>query len=135
MIWVFIPVLNMIDITLSALPNVRQQSTLPRLSSNQFGEEIKDKSPLIREQFNIDNPFTAKAPKILVKANHVICFRRCLLKRSGINPLKPGQKRRDVMPSHGLRKFFITECDKANIKLHSKGIPFWSQITKPRYVH
>jgi hypothetical protein len=38
-----------------------------------------------------------------------------LLKRSGINPLKPGQKRRDVMTSHGFRKFFITECDKANI--------------------
>jgi integrase len=30
-----------------------------------FGEELKDKSPLIREQFNIDNPFTVQAPKFL----------------------------------------------------------------------
>jgi integrase len=79
-----------------------------------FGEEIKDKSPLIREQFNIDNPFTAKAPKFLSKRTMSYVFED-LLKRSGVNQLKPGQKRRDVMPSHGLRKIFITECDKANI--------------------
>jgi hypothetical protein len=30
-----------------------------------FGEEIKDKSPLIRERFNIDDPFVAKAPKFV----------------------------------------------------------------------
>ena len=65
-----------------------------------FGEEIKDKSPLIREQFNIDNPFTAKAPKFLSKRTVSYVFED-LLKRSGVNPLKPGQKRRDVMPSLG----------------------------------
>jgi integrase len=28
-----------------------------------FGEQITDKSPLIREKFNIENPFVANAPK------------------------------------------------------------------------
>ena len=79
-----------------------------------FGEELKDKSPLIREQFNIDNPFTVKAPRFLSRRMMTHIFED-LLKRSGVNPLPPGQKRRDVMTSHGLRKFFITECDKANI--------------------
>jgi integrase len=30
-----------------------------------FGEELKDNSPLIRERFSIDNPFTIQAPKFV----------------------------------------------------------------------
>jgi integrase len=79
-----------------------------------FGEELNDKSPLIREQFNIDNPFTVRAPRFLSKRMMTHIFDD-LLKRSGVNRIQPGQKRRNVMTSHGFRKFFITECDKANI--------------------
>jgi integrase len=79
-----------------------------------FGEELKDKSPLIREQFNIDNPFTVKSPRFLSRRMMAHIFDD-VLKRSGINQLQPGQKRRDVMTSHGFRKFFITECDRANM--------------------
>jgi integrase len=76
-----------------------------------FGEELKDKSPLIREQFNIDNPFTVQAPKFLSQRMMTFMIED-LLKRSGVNPLSEGQKRRLVMRSHGFRKFFITQCDK-----------------------
>jgi integrase len=79
-----------------------------------FGEELKDKSPLIREQFNIENPLTVKAPKPLSSRMMSHIFDDAL-KRAGVNMMQPGQKRRAVMSSHGLRKFFITECDKANI--------------------
>ena len=84
-----------------------------------FGEEIKDKSPLIREQFNIDNPFTVKAPHFLSSRMMSHIFDDAL-KRSGVNPHQPGHKRRAVMASHGLRKFFITECDKANMNFTAR---------------
>jgi hypothetical protein len=60
-----------------------------------------------------------------------------LLKRSGVNQLKPGQKRRDVMPSHGLRKFFITACDKANISYTVREFLSGHKLPNldPSYVH
>lgn len=40
-------------------------------------------------------------------------------KRSGVNQVKPGseenERRREVMTSHGFRKFFINQCDKAHL--------------------
>ena len=88
-----------------------------------FGEELKDKSPLIREQFNIDNPFTANAPNFVSLRMMSYIFED-VLKRSGVNQIKAGHDirgrgsgsgRRDVMSSHGFRKFFITQCVRANI--------------------
>ena len=79
-----------------------------------FHEEIKDKSPLIREQFNIDNPFTIQAPKFL--SNRMLCFVvEDALKRAGVNQITIGNKRRVVMRTHGFRKFFINQCDRANM--------------------
>ena len=79
-----------------------------------FHEEIKDKSPLIREEFNIDNPFTAQAPKFLsIDSVHRLIVD--VLKRSEVNQIQVGDKRRQVMKTHGFRKFFITQCDKANM--------------------
>jgi integrase len=79
-----------------------------------FGEELKDKSPLIREQFNIDNPFTAKAPRFLSPRMMSFVIED-VLKRSGINQIRVGNERRDVMCTHGFRKYFITQCDKAHM--------------------
>jgi integrase len=79
-----------------------------------FGEEIKDKSPLIREQFNIDNPFLVNAPKFLSRRNMSHLFED-VLKRAGINQVRPGHKKREVMTSHGLRKFFFHQCERANL--------------------
>ncbi len=79
-----------------------------------FGEEIKDKSPLIREQFNIDNPFLVNAPKFLSRRTMSHLFED-VLKRGGINQVRPGHKKREIMTSHGLRKFFFNQCEKANL--------------------
>jgi integrase len=77
-----------------------------------IGEELKDKSPLIRDRFSQDNYF--KAPKFLTLRAMSLLFEE-VLKKAGVNHLKPGQKKREVMRSHGLRKFFITQCDKSHM--------------------
>lgn len=94
-----------------------------------FGEELKDKSPLIREQFNIDNPFTANAPKFLSPR---MMFRiiEDVLKRSGVNQVKVGNDRRDVMTSHGFRKFFINQCNKASL-----GYTTWKHLAGHKLAH
>ena len=79
-----------------------------------FGEEIKDKSPLIREQFNIDKPYFVKAPKFVSIRTLSLLFED-VLKRSGVNQIRPGNKKREVMTSHGFRKFFINQSEKANL--------------------
>jgi hypothetical protein len=38
-----------------------------------------------------------------------------VLKRSGVNQIRPGNKKREVMTSHGFRKFFINQSEKANL--------------------
>lgn len=83
-----------------------------------FGEEIKDKSPLIREQFNIDNPFLVNAPKFLSRRTISHLFED-VLKRAGINQVRPGHKKREIMTSHGLRKFFFQQCERANLNYTS----------------
>lgn len=67
-----------------------------------FGEELKDKSPLIREQFNIDNPFTVKAPRFLSSRMMSFIFED-LLRRSGVNQTNVGNvvQVKAVMTSHG----------------------------------
>jgi hypothetical protein len=38
-----------------------------------------------------------------------------VLKRAGVNQIATGNKRRQVIRTHGFRKFFINQCDKVNI--------------------
>jgi hypothetical protein len=79
-----------------------------------FHEEIKDKSPLIREEFNIDDHLRVKYPRFL--SQRMFCFIvEDVLKRAGVNQITVGNNRREVMRSHGFRKFFITQCDKAHM--------------------
>jgi integrase len=68
------------------------------------GEELKDKSPLIREQFNPDNPFTINTPRFVSRKTIEYILTRAL-KQSGVR--KPGE----VHMSHGFRKFFINQCE------------------------
>jgi integrase len=82
-----------------------------------LGDELKDSAPLIRDKFNVDDPFTAMAPKFLSIRMLSFIFED-VLKRAGVNQAavtKPKWKKRDVMRSHGFRKFFITQCDKAHM--------------------
>jgi site-specific recombinase XerD len=72
-------------------------------------EEIKDKAPLIREQFNKDNPFTSNSPRFVSEKGieHLIDN---ILAKSGVR--KPG-----IMHlSHGFRKYFMTECERSGMK-------------------
>ena len=74
-----------------------------------YGEKLTDKSPLIREQFNVNNPFTINSPKSITwKGIEYIIDQT--LKRSGVR--KPGV----VHMSHGLRKFFLTKCEGTSMK-------------------
>jgi integrase len=85
------------------------------------GEDIsKEKSPLIRDKFQWDNYFKAPKPISIYTLSHIFGD---VLKRAGVNQPAAAalasksryQSKRDVMRSHGFRKFFITQCDKANI--------------------
>ncbi len=78
-----------------------------------IGEQLKDKSPVIRDKFSVDNYF--KAPKFLSTRAISLLFEEAL-KKAGVNQInKPGQKKREVMRSHGFRKFFITQCDRSGM--------------------
>jgi integrase len=77
-------------------------------SRKRSGEQIHSGSPLIREQFNKDNPFTINAPRFLSEKGieHLI---ENILKRSGA-------RNKEVHLSHGFRKFFMTSCEKSGMK-------------------
>ena len=80
------------------------------------GEELSDKSPLLRNKVTVDNPFTAKASKpVSLRALELII--EGLLKQTGIAVgagvgVGAGKQ---VMRTHGMRKFFINQLDKANV--------------------
>jgi hypothetical protein len=83
-----------------------------------LGETIKNSSPLIREMFNIDNPFVIDSPKICTLRMMELALEQAL-KKSGVNQRTVTQakgSRRSIMRSHGFRKFAITMMDKANVK-------------------
>jgi integrase len=68
------------------------------------GEQLNDKSPLIREQFNTDNPFTIDSPRFMSEGGIEYMVAHAL-ERAGVR--KPGE----VHMSHGFRKFFENQCE------------------------
>jgi len=88
------------------------------------GEKLSDESPLIREQFNPDEPFKAKHAKpIATQTIHKILTKK--LVQSGIrttvhtgNDGRSGARmeiRKDVPVIHGFRKFFNTALMNADV--------------------
>jgi len=72
-----------------------------------FGDPLKPTAPLIREQFDITNPFAAQSPRPI--AHRTVEFNiSTILKRSGL-------KTKEVARSHGFRKFAITQMIKAKV--------------------
>jgi integrase len=73
------------------------------------GEKLESKSPLIREQFNVDDHIRIQYPRFVSEKGmeHIIDN---ALKRSGV------RKPREVHLSHGFRKFFITQCESSPMK-------------------
>lgn len=90
-----------------------------------IGEQLKDKSPLIRDKFGIENYF--RAPRFLSIRAISLLFEEAL-KKAGVNQLKPGQKKREVMRSHGFRKFFITQCDRSGMSFTVREYPSGHQL-------
>jgi integrase len=84
-----------------------------------FGDPLKSTSPLIRDKFSVDNPFTAQAPRLLSLRSISLLFEE-VLKHAKINPIIPGQKKRAVATSHGFRKFFVTQCDKSGMSFTTR---------------
>jgi integrase len=78
-----------------------------------FGEELKDKTPLIREQFNIDNPFTIQSAKLRSERTIIYAVEQ-VLKRSGVN------KTGEVMRSYGFRKFYVSQMIKVNVNYNAR---------------
>jgi integrase len=72
-----------------------------------FGDPLKDKAPLIREQFDIYDKFQASYPKP-VRYGGIIWIMGELLKRSGM-------KNSSVMQTHGFRKSAISMMIKAKV--------------------
>jgi hypothetical protein len=68
---------------------------------------------LIREKFNIENPFVANASKF-ISTRMIALLLEDLLKRAGINQLTTKRKR-EVHISHGMRKMFLSICDRASM--------------------
>jgi integrase len=77
-----------------------------------FGEPLADKAPLIREQFDINDRFQAAYPRPVRYAG-IVWIMGQLLKRSG-------GKSKDVMRSHGFRKFAITQMIKAKVDYNTR---------------
>jgi integrase len=77
-----------------------------------YGETITAKSPLIREQFDIRVTFEAARPRFVkIRGLETIMFR--LLRRSETNT-------QEVMRSHGLRKFFVSQCIKSQMDYNAR---------------
>jgi integrase len=77
-----------------------------------FGDPLKKTAPLIREQFNISDPVRAPRPRFI--SHHVIVYIILqVLQRSGL-------KTEEVMRSHGLRKFYVSQCIKAKVDFNAR---------------
>lgn len=72
-----------------------------------FGDPLKPTSPLIREQFDIDDPF-AGIHANPVQHRSIEYIVNTIIKRSGFNT-------KEVARSHGLRKFAVTQMIKAKL--------------------
>jgi integrase len=73
------------------------------------GEELKDKSPLIREQFNTENPFTVNSPRFVSESGIEYILTHAL-KQAGV------RKPKEIHATHGFRKFFKTQCEYSGMR-------------------
>lgn len=78
------------------------------------GERIKDDAPLIREEFDINDEIHAARPRHLSYFLFRLMVQK-LRKKSGVIEKLPKRTQRQVMESHGFRKFFQTEAIKGGM--------------------
>ena len=84
-------------------------------------EKVRPESPLIREQFDRDNPDKARSPRLL-PLNTLSVLLRKLLIVAGIRSIEHltetktnGRLRKEVKASHGFRKFVTTNMIRAKV--------------------
>jgi integrase len=77
-----------------------------------FNDPLKPTSPLIREQFDISDPFACHHPRA-VKHRAIEYIINNIIKRSGV-------KTKEVARSHGLRKFCISMMIKAKVDFNTR---------------
>ena len=78
-----------------------------------FGDPLEKRAPLIREQFEINDPFTAANPKPISERTVGFIITE-ILKRSGL-------RSKDVTRAHGFRKFAISTMIKAKVDYNTRG--------------
>ena len=78
------------------------------------GERIKEDAPLIREEFYINDEIHAARPRHLSYFLFRMMVQK-LRKKSGVIEKLPKRTQRQVMESHGFRKFFQTEAIKSGM--------------------
>lgn len=84
------------------------------------GERIKEEAPLIREEFDINDEIHAARPRHLSYFLFRMMVQK-LRKKSGVIEKLPKRTQRQIMESHGFRKFFQTEAIKDGMNpLYSK---------------
>jgi integrase len=76
-----------------------------------FGEELKPDAPLIREQFDVNDPGKIRRPKLLAE-DSFLSLVKLILKRSRM-------RSKNVKQSHGFRKFAVTQMVKAKVDFDS----------------
>lgn len=77
-----------------------------------FGDPLEKTAPLIREQFEINDPFVAANPQSISErtVGYIITE---ILKRSGL-------RSKEVMRAHGFRKFAISTMIKAKVDYNTR---------------
>lgn len=78
------------------------------------GERIKEDAPLIREEFDVNDEIHAARPRHLSYFLFRMMVQK-LRKKSGVIEKLPKRTQRQVMESHGFRKFFQTETIKGGM--------------------
>lgn len=76
------------------------------------GEQLKDKSPLIRDKCRADSYF--RAPKFLSIRAMSLMFEGVLKRAKEVDP------KGEVSRTHGYRKWFITQCDRSGMSFTTR---------------
>lgn len=99
------------------------------------GEKLNDKSPLIRDDFIMDDLLHIENPRILALISYVMHLRNILIK-TGLRIITPitdsdtvwKRQRKEVSANHGCRKFTHTVMRNAKINIEIREMPLGHSI-------
>jgi integrase len=99
-------------------PECRKWIDLSLDHRKRWGERITDESPLFRAEYNPHNPSRSKVAPVPITRDAITEFMDVLLEHTGLRTHSlEGQQyqRRQVMMTHGFRKFFETNAFRAGM--------------------